>query len=120
MEVGGEGAGSKSIEQGNWGPDEWEGMQLATDIPHIRDGVIWWESAGGNWGNVAHLQPVTATKGNNRAPHSCPDPQLRLANMKMGTLRDMHDMILADPFLNPDPTAHLAGQSNEALIIIDG
>ena len=62
-------------------------------------------------------RPPKATK---EPPHTHPDPWPRLANMKMARQSSMHDMTPAVPFLNPDPSAHLVGQSNEAPIMIAG
>ena len=63
--------------------------------------------------------PVTSAQGNNRTPHSNPNPRPRLANIKMIRQWGMHNMTPAVPFLNPDLITHLMGQSNKTPVIID-
>ena len=50
--------------------------------------------------------------------HSLPDPDPKLTHMKAAK-RKGQQQVAAIPFLNPDPVAHLIGQTNEAPLIID-
>ena len=69
----------------------------------------------GNWGNAAHPMPAKATPVNNR-PHHIPNPTSgqRPASMRAAQWTVQWETTPVIPFLNPDPIAHLVGQSNEA------
>ena len=61
--------------------------------------------------------PVTAAQG---PSHSHPEHGTRLANLKMACCTGTWGVTPAVPFLNLDRIACLVGQSNEALITVDG
>ena len=65
-------------------------------------------------GQTPHQQQSTIN-----SHHSLPDSKPRLTQMKAAKKRGWLE-VTPVPFLNPDPTAHLVGCSNEALVFVDG
>ena len=63
--------------------------------------------------------PAPATTANSRPQHSLPDPKPKLTTMKVAQKRGWPE-VSPVPFLNPDPVAHLVGNSNKAPVIVDG
>ena len=62
---------------------------------------------------------ATATTANSRPQHSLPNPRPKLTCMRAAQ-RMGQQKAASVPFLNPDPIAHLVGNSNKAPVIVDG